>query len=71
MQETKTKPWDLPVAKIAELVKAYRLELDISKFDFYIHAQINSKTLDKVEAGSPVDHRIIARIDRRWPKVFA
>ncbi len=71
MPQTKTKPWDLPVAKIAEAVQAYRLAMDMSKFAFYTHAQIDSKTLDKVEAGAPVDDRIIARIDRRWPKVFA
>jgi len=71
MSKEKSNPWDLPPENIARAVVAFRVLMDMSAETFYTSVGMAHKTLTKVETGQPVDKRIIGRIDRRFPGVFA
>lgn len=71
MGKTRPNPWDLPPAKIAEAVVAFRVLMDMSAETFYESVGMHHQTLAKVEKGETVDKRVIGRIDRRFPGVFA
>ncbi len=71
MGKVRLKPWDLPPDKIAEAVTAFRVLMDMSAESFHEACGMHHQTLRKVERGERVDKRIIGRIDRRFPGVFA